>query len=401
MKKTYLFLITVLTFFLVNCSSDKKTKGSLPFIDVSKNYTEKEIILTDIADVAYVHLSTDNDDYLYKGTIRYVTKNTIVVTDNSLGNILFFSKEGNPKSHFNHLGLGPQEYGRFPFVFYNEATDEVYISNRSVNHIQVYSSKGEYKRKLTLPQGVYTQLIAFVDDETLLVCDENKNMQKLRSKATNNLSGEEPDFITNDSSLFLISKTDGKVLDYVNLPNNNKIALLYKPSEEGMFVPFATITYITKCQEGFLLCHPETDTVFLYRKDKPLTPVIHKTPLIHELEPMIFLDNCMDAGRYQFMRTETLNIYTGSKLQHNYYVRDKKTGEVFRQKIILPDYKGKEFFISPQDKYFNEKEYFFELDLMELKQANSDNKLSGKLKELVSALNEEEDNNIFMFVNFK
>jgi len=44
---------------------------------------------------------------------------------------------------------------------------------------------------------------------------------------------------------------------------------------------------------------------------------------------------------------------------------------------------------------------YFELDLTELKQASRENKLSGKLKELVTSLNEDIDNNVFMFVDFK
>ena len=44
---------------------------------------------------------------------------------------------------------------------------------------------------------------------------------------------------------------------------------------------------------------------------------------------------------------------------------------------------------------------YFELDLLELKQAFSENKLRGKLKELVGTLDEEKDNNVIMFVNFK
>ena len=42
-----------------------------------------------------------------------------------------------------------------------------------------------------------------------------------------------------------------------------------------------------------------------------------------------------------------------------------------------------------------------ELDLIELKKAYEDNKLSGKLKELVATLDNEIDNNVFMLVNFK
>ena len=83
-----------------------------------------------------------------------------------------------------------------------------------------------------------------------------------------------------------------------------------------------------------------------------------------------------------------------------YYARDKKTGEIFRQKIILPDYKGKDFSVDPSLLNYYEKEYHFELDLIELKEAYRENRLSGKLKELVATLKELEDNNVFVFVNF-
>ena len=38
---------------------------------------------------------------------------------------------------------------------------------------------------------------------------------------------------------------------------------------------------------------------------------------------------------------------------------------------------------------------------MELKEAYRENRLSGKLKELVAILNELEDNNVFVLVEFK
>ena len=83
-----------------------------------------------------------------------------------------------------------------------------------------------------------------------------------------------------------------------------------------------------------------------------------------------------------------------------YIMRDKKTNEIFRQKISLPDYKGKEFFIRTRTIRDIEDGVSFELDLTELTQAYRENRLSGKLKELVATLNEDVDNNIFMFVKF-
>jgi hypothetical protein len=148
------------------------------------------------------------------------------------------------------------------------------------------------------------------------------------------------------------------------------------------------------------LCNPETDTVFLYDKSKNLTPVICKTPKVNTSDPMIVLNNCVDHGGYQFFQivTTLFTPETSPVYPIKYLMRDIKTGEVFRQKLILPDYEGKEFIIGRSGNY--EKGVYFELELIELKQAYSENKLSGKLNDMVATLNEEKDNNIFMFVEF-
>ena len=98
-------------------------------------------------------------------------------------------------------------------------------------------------------------------------------------------------------------------------------------------------------------------------------------------------------------------LLTGTREESHktYYMRDKETGEIFRQKIVLPDYKGKEFFLYAEGGFtrYLENEYVFTLNLSELKQAEKENRLNGKLKELVTTLNEMEDNDIYMFVKFK
>ena len=100
----------VIIFFITSCFSDKRVQDGLAFIDVRNKYPEKEILLTDIADVTYLHLNTADDEYLYQGYANCITENTIVVVENVSNSILFFSKDGNPKSRFNRWGRGPKDY---------------------------------------------------------------------------------------------------------------------------------------------------------------------------------------------------------------------------------------------------------------------------------------------------
>jgi hypothetical protein len=236
------------------------------------------------------------------------------------------------------------------------------------------------------------------DDQSLFLYDMQNQYKKILQKKTIFSSQ------LYDSSYYRIAKTDGKVLEYVKFPSNN----IDLTDRGGGTRSILNYMRVVNCAAGLFLCNPETDTVFLYGKDKTLTPIICKTPLVSDLNQKVILMDFVDAGGYYFMQVQTLpsrdkerNIPWENQFKH--YIYDKQSGKIFRQKISLPDYKGKEFFISAHKSYFNGEEMLthFELDLFELKQAYRENKLNGKLKELVAKLNENNDNNVCMLVTFK
>ena len=391
MKRSEFIMCLVLSILMPGCSSNKQSHKELAFIDVSKEYPVKEIDLTDIADVSYVSLNSESDDYLFKGGISYVTENSIVVIDRISHSILFFSKDGNPKSRFNRRGQGPEEYTDVFSVMYDEAKDDVFVSPDLSDHIMVYSSSGEFKRKISLPQMNINGQMAFFDDESILVYDNTKLW-----RATMQNDFTEP---VGDSTFFLISKTDGRVLEYIQLPNRN-IDLGYKDLE-GIFVGQISYGRVRRHSDGLLLYNPETDTVFHYSRNKTLTPYFHKEPLLGKSNPMTVMDICMDAGQFQFIAIYHY-LETGKSPSPKYYMRDKKTGEIFRQKIGIPDYQGKYFSANPRLLGYYEKGYHFELDITELEEAYNQNKLSGELKELTALLmDDEEASNVLVFVDFR
>jgi len=395
MRKKIVLYLLFLSIFIISCSSDKQLHKELSYIDIKNDYPEKEIYLTDIADVTYLHLNTKNEDFIYKGRIDYVTQNTIIVVDRSSQSVLFFSKDGNPKSRFNRKGQGPEEYTDVGYIMYDETTEEVFISPDFSDHIKVYSISGEYKRKLTFPQINIDGQMVFFDDQSIMVYDNTNLWQNIREKYSGEKMVLAKQYV--DSSFYLISKTDGKVLDYITLPSKN-IDLGYSDPEGGFF---GQVNYarVRKSPDGLFLYNPENDTVFLYGKDRTLTPYMHKRPLLSDLNPITAMDICMDAGKFQFMSIYPYST-DGKTPEAKDFMRDKKTGEIFRQKFILSDYKGKDFYINPRLPNYYENEYHFELDLFDVKEAYRENKLSGKLKELAASLNEDEDNNIFVFCSF-
>ena len=371
------FYLIVVAVFVSSCSSDKHREDGLAFIDATKNYPERKIFLTDIAEVEYLCLKSDDDDYLYKGRIHYITENTIVVCDDVSGSILFFSKDGKPKSRFNRKGQGPEEYTNAMQVIYDEPTDDVFVVRMNV--IMVYSSTGKFKRKIALPEGTLA-------DGRTVSFDEH-------SLFFYNLSSEK-------NSFYRISKSNGEVQDYVEIPFAPIFLGIYF---DGIRLPNRTNNRIIVCKEGVLLCSAETDTIFLYNHKGFLAPVFYKTPSVNSTDPMKYLNNCLDRGQYQFI--EVVTVRAGDEYPGVFpvtlYMKNKNTDEVIRPILLLPDYDGMVFTITPSmgRNYYDE--HYFELDLIELRQAYRENKLNGKLKELVATLNENEDNNVFMIVAFK
>ena len=396
--------IIILIAFATSCVSDKPVQDAMAF-DVTKTYLEKEIILADIANITYVHLSTDDDDYLYSGRNFQITKNTITVVDNSSNSILFFSKDGNPKSRFNHFGQGPEDYLRIGQhqLIYDELSDEVYVAH-SENVIHVYSSTGIYKRRFTMPQGILIHDLTDYDDHSFFFMDGFPIIMTNLRQGGGNFPAV--DYVI---PFYRVSKTTGEVLAYVELPGTD-LRLGY--SFGGIWLNANPRIYSQKSPEGIWLCNIETDTIFLYSGDKSLTPVIYQTPSVSSLNPKEYLSRFLDKEQYQYLQVTILHEseFAGF-FPAKYYLRNKKTGETVHPKFIVPDYKGKDFIMDPlrpnangrvsNDGFFYDDGYCFELGLYELKEADRENKLSGKLKELVATLDEDTDNNVFMLVEFK
>ena len=119
------------------------------------------------------------------------------------------------------------------------------------------------------------------------------------------------------------------------------------------------------------------------------------------MDPRITLHGFVEAGNYEFMFTTKLQL-ENNRLPRKYLMRDKKTGSVFRPKITFNDYKGMEINISPFTILYSSdsKLGLIIISLVELQKANKENKLSGRLKELVDN-SDEYGNDIYMLLHFK
>jgi hypothetical protein len=409
MKTSILTFHFALLLALAGCG--QPAESPLVTIDVTRNYPEKEIKLSEVADVTYVQLKADNDDYLFMGQPLAITENNIVVYDRSSGSILFFAKDGTPKSRFNHKGNGPGEYTNVDYAVYDEARDELYLTFFLRKKIEVYSATGAHKRTLPVPQGSYVTKIFRFDETSLFLYDYRRvyisairHLNKVRGE--NTMGEEQAGEATYPKPFVRISSTDGSPLSYADMPENNEMELVASSIIDGQVIAAipAHTNRIIRYKDDYLLCNPETDTIFLCNKDLELTPLLVQTPSVRTLKPEVFLNNMFEAGAYQFIEYFTLTPEMGRRFPSTILARDTKSGEVYKAKVQCDDFEGKELPLSTNLAVRTESAAataFIEWELSELKQALSENKLSGPLKALVEASNENEDNNIYVLLQFK
>jgi len=388
----------------LGCTSNQQTDGDITEINVSGNYRDKEILLSDIADISYVQFKADNNsDYLFRGDPLAVTENAIVIYNTATHDFLFFTKDGSPKSVFNKRGNGPEDYLNISHAVYDEQKDELFAVER--NRIKVYSSEGEYKRTLTVPKNVWISEIASFDENSLLLFDNTEKMALALKRMQDEkvVVSDEPEGYA--SSFVRISKIDGDVEEYIRVPQNFNIELsapFQFSSGDMIHQIFGRTDHILNYKEGFLLYNHETDTVFFYDKTETLIPTFVRTPSISATSPMVYVNGIVETDNYQFLSLITLKIARPGLLQSDHLVRDKQDGTIYKQRIVFDDYDDKEIFISPINimRTRDSKVGLITLPLFELKEANSANKLKGQLKSLVESMDEEE-NDICVLLYFR
>lgn len=394
----------------MGCTTGQPVQEEGPVVlDVSQTYPEKEILLSEIADVSYVQLSEANDDYLFSGFPLCVTEQTIVVYESSSGDMLFFDRNGQPKSKFNRRGNGPGEYNylRVKTVCYDDAHDDFFVL---VNKkIEVLSAAGDHKRSLPLPEGVEVSEILLLDDGILLLYDDALQMRQMERRLDEMQDDEQvANKVVSSSAtepFICLSATDGRLLDYITLPHGHEVDLTQPVVINGapVGVMAGRVNHLVNTRDGLLLRSAGTDTLFLYDADRTLTPVMVQTPSMAALKPVVYLNSMVQAGAYQFMEVLTGIIVDNRRFQSTYLVRDTRDGSVYTQKIVFDDYTKKEVTITPLTLLRTQSgnEGMIEIPLSELRQAYTNGDLSGDLEILMASMDADSENDVYALLRFK
>lgn len=385
MKKMIFVIVGVfsslLSLLLLSSCKSTVDDSSIITIDVSKNYPVKEIDLKTIADIQYLILEDNNDDFLFKGLPRYITDNTLVIIDNASNDIMFFSRDGKPKSKFNRKGNGPEEYVTASSMVYDEDKDELFVVDR--NRVFVYSSEGKFIRNFKLLEGVWIYQIREFDDKSLIIYDDR-------------------DIYETDFSI--ISKEDGTLLESIVLPEYEKMQTQVRETDgEYVTVYYVPSNNLVKHKDGVLLNNHSSDTLFLYNRNRIIKPFLVRTPQIRATDPVIYLNSLVESSEYQFFQAVEVKVGDDG-VPWIGLMREKSNNNIYTQKIVLNDFRGKEIVITPNciSNTNDPGVGFFNMDIEELSTANAEGRLSGELKKITEHAEQSDNgNNVYMFVYFR
>ena len=363
MKQTKTILAVILLVVLVGCGENIQSNNDLIIVDVSKSYPKKELILQDFMDVEYVALET-TDEFLTQGLVQDVGKEYILATNrNNDGDIFIFDrKTGKGVRKINRRGQGAEEYAR-------------------INEIILY---GKFKRCLSLDREVSS---IFDYDKDNLICYD---MSDYHSK------GED----RTKSYHIILSKQDGSITRDIFIPFKTIDTPIVNDGDRFI----ANYSYQIRLSNGkCTLMDTSADTLYNYASDGTLSPFVVRTPSAHTMEPEVFLYMGIHTDRYYFMEAvkNVFNFEKGNGFYADELVYDKEEKAVFQVTIYNDDYVDKRTVAMTAKPINREIEDVTSLNAARLVEIYKKDQLKdGKLKEIASRLNEE-DNPVIMLVKQK
>lgn len=384
--KTLIFIETILLLVMTSCGSDNASTDGFITIDVTKSsYSpQKELVLQDFMDVEYIPLET-TDDILCAGSVWAVSENLILATNfNQDGNIFLFDrKSGKALRKINHQGQSGEEYTSALGFVLDEENKELYVSDTYARKIVVYDLEGNFKRRLSWEDDyMFGEIFNF--DKEYLIC----------------LNIDNPT-VRSTESFVLISKQNGHVVEKIQIPFKDKKSIIIRTpanDDSGMYYAYAPSTShpLVPYFNNYVLAEYSADTIYQYTPNGEMEPIIARTPSVQTMNPEVFLFPTLFTDRYYFLEA----VEKTMKFRSTDILYDKQERKLYKYKIYNSDYTNEqEAFLKsrPLNGKIPTWQY---LEAWELVKDYKTGKLKGRLKEVASKLNED-DNPVIMLVKPK
>ena len=265
MKKTTIYLMALCMIVFSACTNQQKeNNGPLPVADFEKEYPEKDLLVSEHADVEYVRLET-TDEVLLDGIASLylsVTDRFIVTNNMKEGRIFVFDRQGKHLHNFMRKGQSGEEFVFANRVRVDDKAEEIFVLDTR-NKVLVYTLDGKFKRVLDIPKGMKADDLWNYDDEWLLSYD-SYNLDR-----ENQPCAEQP--------FFLLSKKDGSV-KRIEVNAKDRIGpRIYFEKNGQKAVMSVSFNYIYKNGDEFVLGELGNDTVFMLKQGN-VSPLLVRTP---------------------------------------------------------------------------------------------------------------------------
>lgn len=371
---------------LCACHSSETMNGNIFQVDVKDSHSSIQLQLDDVAEVKYIKLANDSD-FLVRTKPLVCSDNYILTKGGNTGEILIFDKTGKAISRFSHAGNGPHEYNYITNLLLDEKRKEIYVHDVFLQKMLVYDMKGTFVREYTMGDA---RFIYSFDDVCFLVYNTITNQTSTELKP----------------SFTLVSKTDGKVLQTINVPfaSDKKFDLAVTKSNNGeSFTYTAMHLPIIRCSDGYLLNELSSDTIYTLSLTKELKPFIARVPSISDMSAPIFLQGGPETDRFIFLTKVSVNENDVKNMfPTTDWVYDKSTGSISEYKIVNEDYPSKEFTLTSHNVNCD-MPFGYGISryrAYKLVEAYKEGELHGRLKEIAATL-QEEDNDVLVLYKFK
>ena len=298
------------------------------------------------------------------------------------GNIYLFDRTGKGVRVINHKGNGPGEYTNCNDVLLDEVNGELFISDIQLRKIFVYDMEGNFKRSFPFPKETGFFKFVSLDDNNFIFWNNAADFNQKLKEAT---------------QFYICSKQDGSIMKEINLPyKERKTTMQIKTDSSGnIMLSFLRCFNVNRYRDQIILTEPSCDTIYSY-SEIGIEPIFTRTPSIQSMDDETFLFPGIFTDDYAFF-TISEKKENGKREELLY---DRKEQAFYTYKLQNKDYKDCDV-IRMFQMNTNQDFYFVQsLNAYQLVEANAQGKLSGKLKELIDTL-DEEDNPIVMIVKPK
>lgn len=316
MNKTNIFLLACCLICSYACTSQPQSTTGIPVVDFEKEYPQKDLLVSENADVEYVRLETTDEVLLdgLAGLYLSVTDRYIVTNNSKEGRIFVFNRQGKHLYNFMRKGNSGEEFMYAKKVRVDDKAEEIFVLDAR-NKVLVYTLDGKFKRVLDLPKDMRADDLWNYDDEWLLSYD-NYNLDR------EGLTCVEQPF-------FLISKKDGQV-KRIGVNAKDRIGpRIYFEKNGQRGVMAVSMNYICKNGDEFVLSELGNDTVFMLKNDE-ISPLLVRTPGSKDKDVRSMMSAPLKLGDYIEVveAPKELKMESG-KIETKSVYLNLKTGECF------------------------------------------------------------------------